>query len=269
MRKLMPLVLSFACVALLLLPTAAQPPGGKGARDANQDKTKDYSNSSIVTKMMAFNKKKDGKLTKDEVTDPRLHRLFDLADTNKDGVVTKEELMTLAAALDAEGGQGGPGGRSRGSISVRVSALPRGAEVKYREGFGLTKAPGDVDALRLADVLTNDLPQNGFRIATRFNPRPGGAEIELALFPQETWRDPDSGYLRSAFHDVPWQSPEFIAAYSTAVAPEPPDWIQILRSYLRQPRRLWRNGTKAGLSIIGRLFELSVRPTPPAPPKSK
>jgi ATP-grasp domain len=90
----------------------------------------------------------------------------------------------------------------------------------------------------------------------------------VALFPQESWRDPDSGYLRSAFHDVPWQTPEFVAAYRTAVAPEPPDWIQILRSYLRQPSRFWRDGTKAaGLSIVGSLIEQSVKPAPP--PKSE
>jgi hypothetical protein len=64
--------------------------------------------------MMAFNAKKDGKLTKEEVTDTRLHRLFDQADTNKDGVVTREELMALAAKIDAAFGQGGPGGKGPG-----------------------------------------------------------------------------------------------------------------------------------------------------------
>jgi hypothetical protein len=71
--------------------------------------------SSIVTRMMEFNKKKDGKLTREEVTDPRLLRLFDQADANKDGVVTREELQALAAKMQAEFGQGGdkggPGGK--------------------------------------------------------------------------------------------------------------------------------------------------------------
>ena len=62
----------------------------------------------------------------------------------------------------------------------------------------------------------------------------------VALFPQESWRDPDSAYLRSAFHDVPWQVPEFIAAYCSPVAPEPPDWVQIMRRYAREPRRILR-----------------------------
>jgi glutathione synthase/RimK-type ligase-like ATP-grasp enzyme len=87
----------------------------------------------------------------------------------------------------------------------------------------------------------------------------------VALFPQESWRDPDSGYLTSAFHDVPRHVPEFIAAYCSQVAPEPPDWIQILRRYVRQPRRIWQDGAgSAGLSIVGSLIEQSVKSTPPS-----
>jgi VWFA-related protein len=78
-----------------------------------------------------------------------------------------------------------PGDRKRGRISVRVNGVPRSAELSYREGFGYVKPNGDVDALRLADVLVNDIPQSGLRIATRFEPRPGGAELEFALSPQE------------------------------------------------------------------------------------
>src|SRR5258708_1620387 len=63
----------------------------------------------------------------------------------------------------------------------------------------------------------------------------------VALFPQESWRDPDSGYLRSAFHDVPRHVPEFIAAYRSQVAPEPPDWVQIMRRYAREPRGMLRS----------------------------
>jgi Spy/CpxP family protein refolding chaperone len=109
MQQLMRIPLALVCAAILLSQAAAQPPG-KPADDAPKDK-KDYSNAPLVVKMMAF-AKKDGKLTKDDITDPRLQRLFDQADTNKDGVVTKEELMALAAKLDADAGPGdrGPGG---------------------------------------------------------------------------------------------------------------------------------------------------------------
>jgi hypothetical protein len=81
---------------------------------------KDYSQSPIVKHMMAFDKNNDGKLARDEITDPRLLRLFDEADVNKSGVVTPEELAAVAAKRDAEmpaggnrrgGGPGGPGGR--------------------------------------------------------------------------------------------------------------------------------------------------------------
>ena len=61
----------------------------------------------------------------------------------------------------------------------------------------------------------------------------------IALFPQESWRDPASGFLQSAHHDVPWQEPEFIAAYRQPVAPEPLTWVQIVRRAVRDPRQLF------------------------------
>jgi len=65
--------------------------------------------------MMRFDKNKDGKLTKAEVTDQRLRRLFDRADADKDGTVTKAELTALASQFqqqEADGprGFGPPGG---------------------------------------------------------------------------------------------------------------------------------------------------------------
>jgi Spy/CpxP family protein refolding chaperone len=118
MRILMRIALLVAFVTTLASVAAAQPPDRKPAHEPAKEKAKDFSNSPVVAKMMAFNKKKDGKLTKDEVTDERLHRLFDMADANKDCVVTKEEFIALAAKLDEEYGRGGgldgPGGRGPG-----------------------------------------------------------------------------------------------------------------------------------------------------------
>jgi hypothetical protein len=34
----------------------------------------------------------------------------------------------------------------------------------------------------------------------------------IALFPQEWMKDPESAYLRSAYHDVPWNEPELVRA---------------------------------------------------------
>jgi hypothetical protein len=97
----------------LLLVTAAapaQPPGASRARTEDVD--------SFVARMMAFDKNKDGKLTRDEITDARLLRLFVRADTKKIGVVTKDNLTALyarenqgGAQFGGGGGPGGPGGR--------------------------------------------------------------------------------------------------------------------------------------------------------------
>jgi EF hand len=116
--------ISFACAAILL----AQ--GVKAADEPAKDKAKDYSKAPLVVRMMAFDTKKDGKLTKDEVTDPRLQRLFDQADADKDGIVTKDELIALAAKLDAQQGergvrgQRGPGGPPPGQPGDRGPGGP-------------------------------------------------------------------------------------------------------------------------------------------------
>ena len=61
-----------------------------------------------VNRMMEFDANKDGKLTRQEVTDERLARLFDHADADKNGTVTRAELIALVAAEPAR--RGGPGG---------------------------------------------------------------------------------------------------------------------------------------------------------------
>jgi EF hand len=64
----------------------------------------------IVARMMRYDKDKDGKLLKSEVTDQRLRRLFDQADADKDGTLTKEELTAFAAKEQTKSRAGGPGG---------------------------------------------------------------------------------------------------------------------------------------------------------------
>lgn len=56
--------------------------------------------------------------------------------------------------------------------------------------------------------------------------------LTIALFPQESWRDPASPHLRSAYHDVPWQSPEFLEAYRSPV-PADPNWLKATLEYSR------------------------------------
>ena len=127
---------------------------------------KDYSQSPVFVKMMAMDKNKDGKLTKDEVTDQRLMRLFEEADTNHDGVVTREELLALAAKLEAEvpagSGRGGPGGFDGppGGPGGFDGPPPDGGPEGQgrggpggRGGFGPPPQPGQVLPGRLQDEL--------------------------------------------------------------------------------------------------------------------
>jgi VWFA-related protein len=48
-------------------------------------------------------------------------------------------------------------------IAVRVQGAPRGSSVFNRTGFG-APAKLEVDALQLADIILNDVPQNGFTV---------------------------------------------------------------------------------------------------------
>src|SRR4051812_36799036 len=110
MRVLTGLLLVAGLLTAAAVVSAQQGDKKKGDKSDKGDKAAKSDKSGVdafVAKFMAFNKKKDGKLTREELTDERLHRLFDRADANKDGVVTKEE---LAALYEKEIGQGGDRG---------------------------------------------------------------------------------------------------------------------------------------------------------------
>ncbi|HZZ73207.1 MAG TPA: EF-hand domain-containing protein [Pirellulales bacterium] len=111
MRKTFWLIPAALLISGLSWQAVAQSPAAR-ERGAAPAGAAEASASPLVTRMMAFNKKGDGKLTKDEVTDKRLLRLFDQADANHDGIVTKEELTALATKLAAD--QGGAGDRGPG-----------------------------------------------------------------------------------------------------------------------------------------------------------
>jgi hypothetical protein len=57
-------------------------PGGLGVDD-------------VVARLMAFDKNKDGKITRDELPE-RMQFLIDLGDTNKDGALDRDEIRRLA-----------------------------------------------------------------------------------------------------------------------------------------------------------------------------
>ena len=88
-------------LGLTISPGGAQP-GGK--KESKGGKGGGETVDEFVAKLMAFNKAKDGKLTKEELFDSRLHALFDRADTKKQGYVTRVELEALFSREKLEGG---------------------------------------------------------------------------------------------------------------------------------------------------------------------
>ena len=134
-KYLVPPALLFCLVAIVAIAQPPAPPNRGGPSDrqsGNADPAKLV--QSAIDKMMAFDVNKTGKLTKKDITDQRLIPLFERADANHDGEVTKEELTALftkeAAALNARGsgpgGPGGPGGRGPGGPGGPGSRGPGG-----------------------------------------------------------------------------------------------------------------------------------------------
>jgi hypothetical protein len=88
--------------------------GGKGITRADGLRVDD-----VVERIMAFDRNKDGKVTRDELPE-RMHHLIALGDSNKDGALDKDEIRKLAtrqaATPEGFGGQirrgpgPGPGG---------------------------------------------------------------------------------------------------------------------------------------------------------------
>jgi EF hand len=121
----------------------------------------------LVTRMMEFDKDKDGKLTKSEVTDKRLHRLFARSDANNDGTVTKNELASLAAKEESNSrgrsfGFGPPGGGPGGMMMMpprHGEILPPMVQQRLRlsalQKAELAAIQKEVDE-RLGNILTDE-----------------------------------------------------------------------------------------------------------------
>jgi hypothetical protein len=187
MRKLAGLMSSMLILAVGSL-VVAQPPG-PGQVMYSQSAT----GGDLVTRMMEFDKDKDGKLTKEEVTDKRLHRLFARSDANNDGTVTKEELAKLAAKEESNSrgrsfGFGPPGGGPGGFMMMPPrpgEILPPMAQQRLRltpeQKAKLAAIQKEVDE-RLEKILSDEqkkqLQEMRQRVPRGFGPRgdgpPGG-----------------------------------------------------------------------------------------------
>ena len=94
----------------------------------------------IVERIMAFDKNKDGKVTKDELPE-RMHGLIARGDTNKDGALDRDEIKKLASTA---------GGR--GDVGFRIEDRgpgPGGIRTGVGPGFG--DIEGVVDDLKLSN----------------------------------------------------------------------------------------------------------------------
>ena len=124
--KMFVLIMAFAAASLVAATVSeAQPAGKTGDKGGGKGETLDE----FVGKLMALQKAKDGKLTKTDLIDPRLHELFDRADTKKDGFVTRAELEALYGREKLDGG--GFGGDKKGKDGF--------GDKKGKDGFGKGK----------------------------------------------------------------------------------------------------------------------------------
>jgi hypothetical protein len=130
--------LFFAGVGLTQPPDPKQVPPRELVRPAP------ISVDDVVEHIMAFDKNKDGKVTKDELPE-RMHHRIDLGDTNKDGALDKEEIMKFATKLAAAPGES--------DLSSIVESDFRTEEGGGRPGPG--PGPGRIE------VVVNDLKLSG------------------------------------------------------------------------------------------------------------
>jgi hypothetical protein len=188
MRVLCAMALTISCL-MVSLPVLAQRQG-RGGQAANRAS----GGESLASRMMRFDKDGDGKLTRDEVTDERLQRLYDRADADKDGVVTKDELTALASR-EQQNNRGGPPGFGPGGPPPdggpggprMMGPPPRPGEIMpsmMRQRLNLTSKQEkqladlqkDVDA-RLSKILSSaqqrQLKQMRERGPGGFGPPPG------------------------------------------------------------------------------------------------
>jgi hypothetical protein len=69
--------------------------------------------------------------------------------------------------------------KGENAIDVRVRNLPRGANVSFRRGFSTYASSKGADALRIADILQNDIPQTG--AAASLSATTGKLRIEIPV----------------------------------------------------------------------------------------
>ena len=201
-------------LSLASLATAQQdgtfPPGGPaGGQDGQRPGGNRGDPAQLVERMMQMDANKDGKISKDEMPAQQVERMFDRADTNKDGFLDKAELEAFAKAGQArgQGGQpGGPGGAQRGGAvnlegamkqingaykALKASALDAASksadlDAVQRMQMGLIGAKAGVATLKMSDAARAKFGEDkaGFEAAfrrKRLDSAKLSIELELAI----------------------------------------------------------------------------------------
>ena len=206
-------------LSLASLATAQQdgtfPPGGPaGGQDGQRPGGNRGDPAQLVERMMQMDANKDGKISKDEMPAQQVERMFDRADTNKDGFLDKAELEAFAKAGQArgQGGQpGGPGGAQRGGAvnlegamkqingaykALKASALDAASksadlDAVQRMQMGLIGAKAGVATLKMSDAARAKFGEDkaGFEAAFRrkmLDSAKLSIELELAILDGKT-----------------------------------------------------------------------------------
>jgi EF hand domain-containing protein len=105
---------ALACVTVLL--SFASFAAGQPPRPERGNRGQTSTAASFIERLLTLDANGDGKLSRSEVTDGRLQSLFERTDSNKDGILTQEEMTAFfdreSATLNAgrqAGRSGGPG----------------------------------------------------------------------------------------------------------------------------------------------------------------
>ncbi|MEA2162084.1 MAG: hypothetical protein QOK37_211 [Thermoanaerobaculia bacterium] len=76
--------------------------------------------------------------------------------------------------------------RKQNAIAVRVTGAPRGSTVGYRESYSTTvDKVSSRDGLQLADIIINDIPQNGLTLTSAVTTAPKRATVNASLSGRE------------------------------------------------------------------------------------
>lgn len=126
-------------------------PRGRGDAPEGERPRQPADPQQFVDRMMGNDANGDGKLSKDELPPPLADRLFERADTNKDGFIDRGELET-AAKSGGLGGRGAARGGAGGAGGAGAPANVEGAMKQMNRAYRTLNASQFTPESRKADL---------------------------------------------------------------------------------------------------------------------